>query len=94
MKSSVRVQSPGEWVARRERAGIKDEDLTKFATEHPSLADFWQNCERSDWMIELLHATGYMNAPKLWKVFQHLSESTFKADIGGDTATWRARFYA
>jgi hypothetical protein len=77
------LHSPAEWIARREHADIVDKDLTQFAAQHPHLPDFWQNCERSDWMIELLHATGCINAEKVWKVFQYLSESTIREDVGG-----------
>jgi hypothetical protein len=52
---------------------MSDECRT-FAEKHQTFADFWQHCNRSDWMLSLLEAVGYANGDKLWPYVGRLVE--------------------
>ncbi len=74
------------------------DDYKEFANNHPSFLDFWQHCERSDWMLALLDASGYGNGDDLWEFLrriQELSKYRFKHNqpTKNEIDQWRKYFY-
>lgn len=46
----------------------------EFATQYSSLAEVWENCPHSDWMLWILYKRKYRNAERLEKYVEWLRE--------------------
>lgn len=66
--------------------------LKNFAEQHPDFKDFWNNCERADWMVMLLKNLGYKNTSKLWQVFQAIREKEKQNISEKELEIWRKEF--
>jgi hypothetical protein len=70
------------------------DECREFAKQHPTLAGFWEHCERGDRMIKLLDATGYANGDKLLEFHRRLIEPQETKNMSeAEKEEWRRQFY-
>lgn len=67
-------------------------EFREFAAQYETLAEVWNNCPRSHWMLWILYKTKYRNGEKLERYIDWLSEQTLDSNEDELEETRRRHF--
>src|SRR3712207_4583470 len=70
------------------------ESFQQFSSQYQTLAEVWQNCPRSDWMLWILYKRKHRNFRKVEKYVDWLRERVQQYDNPEVVRLWLADFDA